>query len=313
MMNTDISFAQLVKEELTNNTYSIPRKKALLSAFIKINGVISFKNKKSVVTLKSEFAKIARFIYEGINELFPNIDIHLSFVKTKSKLTYHILINDADQLLDELCISFIENKISRDIVYNDDTISGYLAGAFLVSGSINSPKTSNYHLEIALSEENYAKWFLKLFVKYRKSNILAKMTTRRSKYIVYIKHSVLIVDFLVLIGAVNACMEFENERINRDYINNTNRLDNIDTANMNKTINTAKRQLADIAKIESLKGLGYLKKEKLILVASLRKENESASLEDIANMMSESLKTPISKSNVNHLFRRIHIIAENLQ
>lgn len=313
-MANNISFSQLVKEELANNDYSLVRKKALIGAFIKINGSLIFKNKQTQISLKSETGKIMRFIYEGITELFPNSKPHFAFKKTKKKkVVYYILVDNAGELINELHISFIENKISRELVYNDDTISGYLAGAFLASGSINSPKTSNYHLEIAVDEENFAKWFTKLFTRYRKSNISAKVIARRNKYVVYMKSSSAIADFLIMIGAVNACMEFENERINRDFNNNTNRLTNIDTANMSKTIATGQRQIKDILLIEEKIGLKALKKEKLILVADIRKEYESASLEDIANMLSEKLDQKITKSNVNHLFRRIHSIAESLK
>lgn len=310
-MSKELTFSQLVKEELSGNTYSLVRKKALLSAFIKINGVISFVNKKDKISLRIESGKVARFIYESLVSIYDKDLVHLSFTKNRRNNTIYVIeIIDAEALSEDLHISFIENKISRELVYNDDTIAGYLAGAFLASGSINSPKKSNYHLEIVVNEENYAKWFAKLFVKYRKSNIEAKITVRRNKYVIYLKASALIADFLIMIGAVNSCLEFENERINRDFVNNSNRLNNIDTANMAKTIESGKKQLKDIALIEEKFGLNYLKKDKLILAASLRKEYESASLEEIADMMSEKLGYKITKSNVNHLFRRIHIIAE---
>ena len=85
---------------------------------------------------------------------------------------------------------------------NDDTISGYLAGAFLASGSVNSPSTSNYHLEIALNSENYAKWLSKLFGKYKNGDIEPKITFRRDRYVIYFKKSDQIANFLIMIGAV---------------------------------------------------------------------------------------------------------------
>ena len=62
----------------------------------------------------------------------------------KKKMVYKISVNTmSDEIIDDLEISFLEGKISKNMVRNDDTIAGYLAGAFLASGSINSPKSSN--------------------------------------------------------------------------------------------------------------------------------------------------------------------------
>ena len=81
----------------------------------------------------------------------------------------------------------MEGKISKNIVKNDDTISGYLAGAFLAGGSINSPETSNYHLEISVNSENYAKWLSHLFLRYKNNKIEPRIIKRRNKYILYFK------------------------------------------------------------------------------------------------------------------------------
>ena len=153
-MENKITFSQVVKEELVSNpSMSKERLASLISAYIRINGVISFANKKTVVVLKSESAKTIKFIYEGLKTLFPDLDATLDYLKKSShrkKTVYVLRINDTEEVFEELSIRFLEGKISKEIVYNDETISGYLAGAFLASGSINSPETSNYHLEISV-------------------------------------------------------------------------------------------------------------------------------------------------------------------
>lgn len=308
-MENNISFARLVKEEIAlNEYYSIPRLKAILSAYIKISSSVTFKNKRTGILLRSENAKIAKFFYENINKLY-NVKAHIEYQK-KSKLnrhtTYLVTLDDAEDILSDLNVSFLEGKIPHEIVYDDDTISGYLAGAFLASGSINSPKTSNYHLEIALSFENYAKWLSKLFAKYKNSNIEPKIIKRRDKYVIYFKKGDQISSFLVMIGAVNSAMEFEDARMSRDLINNSNRLVNIDTANMSKIVKTGSRQKREILIIDKRLGINNLKNIKAQKLARLRLENESASLDDLAELLSEEMETPITKSNINHLFRYMH-------
>ena len=189
---------------------------------------------------------------------------------------------------------------------NDDTISGYLAGAFLASGSINSPHTSNYHLEIALNSENFAKWLSKLFSKYQNSDIEPKIVKRREQFVIYFKKSDQISNFLIMIGAVECCLEFEEVRANRDIVNSTNRILNMDTANMKRIYETGSRQKKEIELIDERLGIKNLKNKKMTALCQLRLENESASLSDLADLLSQKLNKNITKSNINHMFRALH-------
>ena len=315
-MKKEFSFTSQVKEELTQNEYtSLERLRALLAAYIRINGSLVIRNKATRLTLKSENAKISKFLYTTINEIY---DAHAKLkMTTKNNLSKHtvysIEIDEAsDTILEDLEVSFLEGKISKNIVRNDDTISGYFAGAFLAAGSVNSPETSNYHLEISLNSENYAKWLSKLFARYKNSNIEPKIIKRRDNYVIYFKKSDQISNFLIIIGAVSSCLEFEDVRANRDLINNANRLENMDTANMKKMLETGLRQIKEIELIDKKLGIKNIPNEKAKLLCRLRKENESASLLDLANLMGEELDKPITKSNINHLFRYLHELYERL-
>ncbi|MBO4856284.1 MAG: DNA-binding protein WhiA [Bacilli bacterium] len=304
------SFTREVKEELCSNEYpSQDRLRALLAAYIRINGSLVFRDKKSYLSLSSENAKISAFIYKMLSDIYKS-DARLIY-ETKTNLgknrIYRIEIQEASEtILEDLDISFLEGKISKNIVRNDDTISGYLAGAFLASGSVNSPSTSNYHLEIALNSENYAKWLSKLFSKYHNSDIEPKITKRREQFVIYFKKSDQISNFLIMIGAVTSCLEFEEARMNRDLVNSANRLTNMDTANMKKIYETGLRQVEEIKVIDKAVGIENITNAKVRLLCSLRLENESASLNDLADLMSERLEKDITKSNINHLFRSIH-------
>ena len=309
-MRSKNSFTSQVKEELVSNTYpSSDRLRALLSAYIRINGSLVFRHKRTLLQLNMENAKIAQFIYKNINDIYnTKADLIVKEKKNFSQSkSYMIEIDESsEEIMDDLEISFMEGKISKNIVKNDDTISGYLAGAFLAAGSVNSPVTSNYHLEIALNSENYAKWLAKLFAKYKNSNIEPKITTRRDQYVLYFKKSDQISNFLIMIGAVSSCLEFEDVRADRDLNNSYNRLTNMDTANMKRTIETGQRQAEEIRIIDQYLGIDNLGNIKERELCHLRLENETASLQELADMMSEKFKKTITKSNINHLFRSIH-------
>ena len=312
-MNQQTSFAKQVKEEIVSKKFSNERLLAILSSFTKSTGSVLIRNKKEFIVLKIENNKIAKFIYETIQKLF-NITPSISYLKKKnlSKNTcYHITLSNSS-FLDKLHINFLENKIDKFFTKNKEIMGGYLTGAFLASGSVNSPRSSNYHLEMSFLNENYAKWFQKLMLKYKDTNLASKIIKRRDKYVVYIKRSDRIADFLILIGATDSCLYFENTRVDRDFSNVTNRLQNLDTANYQKTIKASKNDIKIIKKLIKVKGLMNLGSEKVVNLAELRIKHPEATLDELAELLSKALRVEVSKSNVNHILRSLRVEGRNL-
>lgn len=311
-MQAKVSFTQKVKEEICSLSFSDEHLRALLAAFIKISGSLLVRDHKSQVVIKTENAKIAKFIYHSIEKIYgiPSRFAYSKSMNFKSRLSYSVIIDEGDYIIGDLEISFLDGKISKHIVCNDDTISGYVSGAFLAAGSVNSPKKSNYHLEVALNDENYAKWFSKLLLKYKATVFNPKIVKRRQKYVVYLKKSQQIVDFISMMGATNSTLEFENIRIDRDFSSIGNRLQNLDTANYVKTSNAASKQIEDIKIIDKVLGIKNVQNKKQRELMKIRLQHDDYSLQELADELSEILDESVSRSNVNHLFRAIHLMAE---
>ena len=314
-MQAKVSFTQKVKEEIVSLNFPDTHLRAILAAFIKINGSLSLSNKKEMISLRTENAKIAKFIYNAIEKLYgvPTRFTYSKAMNFKKRLYYNVVIEEADFIISDLEISFIDGKIAKSMVNNDDMIAGYLCGAFLASGSVNSPKKSNYHLEFALLDENYAKWFSKLFFKFKSRQFNAKIIKRRNQFVVYIKRSAEISDFLIMVGATNSALEFENVRVSRDFSNIGNRLSNLDAANFSKTTTASQKQLHDIDVIDVVFGIDNISNVKQRELMKIRRENEDLSLQELAIKLSEKLDTPVSRSNINHLFRSIHELASQYE
>lgn len=311
-MQAKVSFTQKVKEELCSIEFSDEHLRAFLAAFIKVAGSLSFGGGSSRILLHTENAKIAKFIYQSILRIY-GISPRFSYSKTmnfKKKISYSVIIDEGEYIVDDLEISFLEGKIAKNIVANDDMISGYVAGAFLAAGSVNSPKNSNYHLEISLNDENYAKWFSKLLLKYKATEFTPKIVKRRNNYVVYLKKAQQVVDFLSMVGATEKTLEFESIRIDREFSSIGNRLQNLDSANYSKTCDAAKKQIKDIKIIDKVLGIDNVQNKKQQALMRLRLEHEDFTLIEIAEELSKVLGEPVSKSNINHLFRAIHISAE---
>lgn len=180
----------------------------------------------------------------------------------------------------------------------------FLRGAFLATGSISDPNKS-YHFEIVCTTERKAKQLVEIIESFE---IEAKIVQRKKYNVVYIKEGSYIVDMLNVIEAHVALMELENVRILKEISNSVNRQVNCETANLNKTINAAVKQIADIKYIEKTIGLNSLEAN-LRELAYLRLDNSDMNLKDLGQLLSK----PIGKSGVNHRLRKLSQIADELR
>lgn len=180
----------------------------------------------------------------------------------------------------------------------------YLRGAFLGGGSVNKPE-GDYHLELVTANETFARTLYRLL---RSQHLPAGMTERKSDFVVYLKGGDAISSFLGLVGAYQAVMNFENVRVVKDMRNQVNRLVNCETANLQKTVNAAGRQLDAIRLIERRLGLEHLPGA-LRETARLRLEFPEATLQELVD---ESCGKP-GKSGMNHRLRKLEAIAAELE
>ncbi len=181
----------------------------------------------------------------------------------------------------------------------------YLRGAFLAGGSLNHPESS-YHLEIFSSYEEHTKSLADLMNKFR---LNVKMLPRKNGYIIYMKEGEKITGFLSLIGAHHALLYFEDIRIVKDMRNSVNRLVNCETANLNKTVSAAMKQIENIKLIEHEMGLDELP-DRLREIAELRVKHPDVTLKELGELVHGE---HISKSGINHRFRKIETIADRLR
>ncbi|MGC4376879.1 DNA-binding protein WhiA [Fictibacillus sp. Mic-4] len=307
-----MSFAAETKKELTQLEIKDCCAKAELAALIRMNGSISFSNRKLVLDIPTENAAIARRIYTLIKRLYS---FHVELlVRKKMRLkknnVYIVRVpGEAKALLEDLSIMSggysINRTIAKEIKKKSCCRRSYMRGAFLAGGSINHPETG-YHLEIFSMYEDHTQDLCELMNHYE---LKAKVLERKKGYIIYLKDGEKISEFLTLIGAHNALLYFEDVRILKDMRNSVNRLVNCETANLNKTVGAALRQVENIRLIEKEVGLDVLP-DKLREIAELRVKHQEITLKELGEMVSSG---PVSKSGVNHRLRKIDEIANKIR
>lgn len=182
--------------------------------------------------------------------------------------------------------------------------NAFLKGAFLTCGTVNDPN-KNYHLEFVVPYLNLSR-DLKLFIDdYEDLNIIPKSISRNSNYVIYFKDSESIEDVLTVMGAFNSSLEIMGVKMYKDVRNNVNRKLNFESANLDKTIDAASKQIDAILHIKNTVGLSYLSDD-LREIAELRIDNPDMSLRELG----DNLTNPISRSGVNHRLKRICEIAK---
>lgn len=278
-----------------------------------MNGSLSFSNRRLIIDIQTENAAIARRIYVLLKRSYE-VTVEL-LVRKKMRLkknnVYIVrLVEKAKEILDDLQIiqgdfSLVHN-ISHDLIRKKCCKRSYLRGAFLAGGSVNNPETSSYHLEIFSLYEEHNDSICELMNEF---DLNSKTLERRKGYITYLKEAEKITEFLNIIGAHNALLRFEDIRILRDMRNSVNRLVNCETANLNKTIGAALRQIENIKYIDRAVGLDSLP-DKLREIAELRITYQDVTLKELGEMMAGGT---ISKSGINHRLRKIDELAEKLR
>lgn len=287
-----MSFSSKVKEELTTIMASHKHcRKAELAGMFQYGGEIGrIKSDCYTVGFHTENGEISKKGFTLLRKTFTiDFDNNLS----------------EQQLFDFLKkMEAVEQESLENVTERVCCRRAFIRGVFLAVGSVSDPE-KGYHLEFVCEDEEQARLLHNLLGTF---DIESKTVERKQHFVVYIKEGAAIVDLLNVMEAHVALMELENLRIIKEMRNRVNRRVNCETANINKTVNAAARQLEDIQYIDQHKGLASLP-DSLYEMARVRLEHPDASLKELGEM----LVPPVGKSGVNHRLRKISEYAEKLR
>ena len=298
-----MSFTIKVKEEIIAAS---SKDKAELSALIKMSGSVGL-----TLSISTENAKIARHIYQLMESRYQsNPELrHHNKTNLKKNRVYTVFVADhVNDILSDLQLadSFFgfETGIETSVMEDDEAGRSYLRGAFLATGTVRDPEKGRYQLEIFSVYQDHAEDLASLMKKFM---LDAKVLSHKNGFVTYLQKAEDIMDFLLVIGAMNSKDTFEEVKIMRETRNDLNRANNAETANIARTISASMKTINNIIKIMDTVGLEILPVE-LRQIAQLRIANPDYSIQQIA----DSIEPPLTKSGVNHRLRKINKIADDL-
>jgi DNA-binding protein WhiA len=310
-----VSYTSEIKSEISLNQLKPCCVKAQLAALIQCDATLTISNHQWQLHFKTENPTTAKRFWVLLKQqydLTPELAI-LKKVKLKKNYSYVVLIKSrVKEILEDLRLmddTGFSDHVAYEVVKKECCARAYLAGAFLASGSVNSPINSNYHLEIAVNEEKFAAFVIRLMKRF---DLPAKMIKRRNQNVVYLKASDKISDFLRAIAAYEGVMKFEDVRIQRDFTNSLTRLDNCEVANEMKTLKAATAQIEAIEYLQKHDAFEHLN-DRLKEVALLRQMNPESSLNELSEIYQSQTGNKMSKSGMKHRFNKIVLEMEKLQ
>ncbi|MDO5539670.1 MAG: DNA-binding protein WhiA [Eubacteriales bacterium] len=317
-----MSFSGDIKEELSRQKPGARHcRLAETAAILSMCGGVSVsENDRFCLKIQTENLSVARKYFTLLKKTF-NIRVELTIRQNmgrrKSRIyTVWVLkhedairILQAVKLLQDNRESYLDiedgQRMSDSLVVQRICCKrAFLRGAFLVTGSISDPRKF-YHLEFACTTQAKAEQIQAILKAFY---LDAKIILRKKYYVVYLKEGDQIVDVLNIMEAHSSLMELENIRILKDMRNTVNRKVNCETANINKTVSAAVKQIEDIKYIRDTKGFDDFS-EALAQMAEVRLANPEASLKELGMMLTPQ----VSKSGVNHRLRKLSEIASELR
>lgn len=310
-----MNFSEKVKAELLGVKFRFDdEKRACLSAYVRSGGsIISAGGMVGFETSSDEktaafLSKLACDLYGEAGEITSDEER-----RRKDKKTLRFITKNSVYALIDLRIvkpdgDGLAVKVNiDDEIAKDEMRAAYVRGAFLGSGSVTVPeegKSSNtgYHLEFVFSNYQTATDFCEILSE---AYFMPKLTARKESYVVYFKTIDEISDLLAFIGATKAVLTVSEIAVEKDMNNDMNRKINCEMSNMVKQMDASVKQIRAIDKIEETIGLKSLP-EGLRQVAEARLKFKKNTLSEIADELG------ITKSCLNHRFRKIIEIAEDL-
>ena len=276
-----LSFAKKIKRELSINSQ---RQKVCCSYSLLYGLLFSSVIDNEYATLGCLNKDVARLFIDLCDQLGVKKSFFYSYEKNKLKISSNF-------------VRFFDyNSIKSKIFKCARCKESFFKGIFLAYGTVNDPEKS-YRLELLFSDEVKAEQIKNGLLE---KGIEALCAYRNKKHVLYLKRSEAIEDFFANIGATSIAFDIMNSKINKELINNANRVTNCDSANINKAIKAANKYNSVILELIESEKINLLP-ENLKEMAIKRIENKELSFSELGKLFNPA----ISKSGVYHRLEKI--------
>ncbi|MBR4496134.1 MAG: DNA-binding protein WhiA [Acholeplasmatales bacterium] len=302
-----MSFSTNVKEDILKiNNVDTKSLKLTLEAMLRFAGEIVISNPLKL-TFSSNSLNIVTYLVKNLKKLY---DFEYEIEQRKierfdNSITYRVLIIGANKIIEEMELTKDQTLSKEDIFEDEEYLISYLRGAFLARGSVNDPKSKNGHFEISSTNQSEILFIQRIMNSFE---LNARVTKRKTYTVCYIKSREAIGDLLYRLGATSTMNYYQDVLITKEIATNAKRSVNLDIANQDKTNASAHEQLKYIKYLEYNYPLQELD-SKLLMVMKVRKDHPEHSLTQLLDIIHDEYDPKLTKSGLNHRFRKLKEIA----
>lgn len=286
------SYAQDVKNELAHKFDD--DRDCLLAEFVALLKV-GTKKIEGRLEFTSSNAAVVRRVITLAKKFLPSVKPEVAAVRRKKLLKNLLYV--VRFILAGAVQNFFDTLDMNELLKRTRFKVAYMRGAFLASGSVNRPE-AQFLLQILTKTEAEAVFLQK---QMEKLEFNAGICQRKKIFFIWLREGDAICDFLGMIGATEAVERFEVARNLKEVRMQVNRVVNMETAALNKAINAAQRQLADIKILIDKNAPVH---ERFREAMKLRLENPSCTVGELAE------KIGMSRAGLLYRFQIIHRLAK---
>lgn len=277
---------------------------ATLAALVRVTGTLSIAGSGRRLTVATETGAVARTM---INLTHTVLKLKTELTPRRSvlhKVRNYLITLPEQPGLDKalVLLGVLDRKgnlvagVPRHVVARPCCRLAYLRGALIAGGFVADPR-GDFHLEIAVSGEEFARGLAKLI---EQEGVRARVNPRRGAYAVYVKSAEDICRLLTELGATRSVAGIEDARAMKLVKNNVNRKVNAELANQTRTADAAQHQVELIRRVVG-EGLYDTLPGALRTFCDLRLAHPDLSLRDLGALADP----PLSKSALYHRVLRL--------
>lgn len=277
---------------------------ATLAALVRVTGTLSIAGSGRRLTVATETGAVARTM---INLTHTVLKLKTELTPRRSvlhKVRNYLITLPEQPGLDKalVLLGVLDRKgnlvagVPRHVVARPCCRLAYLRGALIAGGFVADPR-GDFHLEIAVSGEEFARGLAKLI---EQEGVRARVNPRRGAYAVYVKSAEDICRLLTELGATRSVVGIEDARAMKLVKNNVNRKVNAELANQTRTADAAQHQVELIRRVVD-EGLYDTLPGALRTFCDLRLAHPDLSLRDLGALADP----PLSKSALYHRVLRL--------
>ncbi|MFB0638549.1 DNA-binding protein WhiA [Candidatus Phytoplasma solani] len=303
-----MSFTVKIKEEIALQNFSMLENFFELTALLHFGGTLEKNYQKTILWFKTKNLKIARRFLILIKTFY---DVKSFLMTSKeynlphSKSIYIGIEKHIPLILEKHHFLLTDKKgLFWQFKKNIKIKQAYLRGAFFCVGHVADPKKNNNHLELFHKDFEKINLIQQLMFEF---NLKAKQIIHKKGFLVYLKKSQMIIDFLRLIGALEIVFQYEKTNIQKDLNQIIKSTINFEISNEKKILDTAHQQLQSINLLEknTLKAKIINKNQKMKQIINLRKKYPDLSLKELTKKYYQQYRAKITKSGLNYYFQKI--------